>query len=145
MPFQPSVLSLIACMTMSDVMRPADWLCPITSEALQSLLITRAVPSEAFRIASMAASSKTGSVQPAFFSFQVITPISNGGLILTPPGYFTGSARGGISQYHFYRLPPKGGISTFFRPLTYHFLLVLEYILILFLRLHCLLLIHNTL
>ena len=37
--------------------------------SILELLITRAVPSEAFRTASMAASSKTGSVQPAFFSF----------------------------------------------------------------------------
>lgn len=40
-------------------------------KVLQSLLITRAVPSGAFRIASTAASSKTGAVQPAFFSFHI--------------------------------------------------------------------------
>jgi hypothetical protein len=28
------------------------------------------------------------------------TPISNGGLNLTPPGYYTGSAWGGVSQHH---------------------------------------------
>ena len=33
---------------------------------------------------------------------KLTTPISNGGLILTPPGYFSSSAKGGISQYHFY-------------------------------------------
>lgn len=53
------------------------------------------------------------------------TPISNGGLILAPPGHFSGSARGGISQYHFYWLPPKEGSTTLFRPPAYHFLLVL--------------------
>ena len=63
------------------------------------------------------------------YSSKLATPISNGGLDLTPPGYFTGSARGGVSQYHFYWLPPKEGVSTFFRPLTYHFLLVPEYTL----------------
>jgi len=40
---------------------------------------------------------------------KLATPISNGGLVLTPPGYFSGSARGGVPQYLFYRLPPKGG------------------------------------
>ena len=40
------------------------------------------------------------------------TPISNGGLILAPPG-------------HFYWLPPKEGSTTLFRPPAYHFLLVL--------------------
>ena len=59
---------------------------------------------------------------------KLATPISNGGLILTPPGYFAGSARDGVSQYQFYWLPPKEGSTTFFRPLTYHFLPALEYI-----------------
>ena len=35
-------------------------------------------------------------------TIKLTTPISNGGLILTPPGYFSGSAKGGVSQYHFY-------------------------------------------
>ena len=35
-------------------------------------------------------------------TLKLTTPISNGGLILTPPGYFSGSAKGGGSQYHFY-------------------------------------------
>ena len=34
-----------------------------------------------------------------------LTPISNGGLILAPPGHFAGSARGGVSQYHLYCQP----------------------------------------
>lgn len=51
---------MIAFMTMSAVIRLADWLWPITREALQSLLIIRAVPSDSFRIALMAASSKIG-------------------------------------------------------------------------------------
>lgn len=78
-------------------------------------------------------------------SVKLATPISNGGLILTPPGYFSGSARGGISQYHFYWLPPKEGAPTFFRPLVCHSLLVPECISVLFPRLHSLLSTHNTL
>lgn len=76
---------------------------------------------------------------------QLATPISNGGLTLTPPGYFSGSARGGISQYHFYWLPPKEGTPTFFRPLVCHSLLVPGCISVLFPRLHSLLSTHNTL
>ena len=61
----------------------------------------------------------------SLFISKLPTPISNGGLILAPPGHFSGSARGGISQYHFYWLPPKEGSTTLFRPRVYHFLLVL--------------------
>ena len=76
---------------------------------------------------------------------ELATPISNGGLTLTPPGYFSGSARGGISQYHFYWLPPKEGVPTFFRPLVCHSLPVLGCILESFPRLHSLLSPHSTL
>ena len=40
---------------------------------------------------------------------KLATPISNGGLLFHPPGAITGSAQGGISQHHFYLLPPKEG------------------------------------
>ncbi|MCI5502074.1 MAG: hypothetical protein MR409_09190, partial [Lachnospiraceae bacterium] len=46
---------------------------------------------------------------------KLATPISNGGLLLYPPGIITGSAKGGISQYHFYWLPSKEG-SRYFLP-----------------------------
>ena len=39
--------------------------------------------------------------------FKLATPISNGGLLFHPPGAITVSAQGGISQHHFYLLPPK--------------------------------------
>ena len=45
----------------------------------------------------------------------------------------------------FYWLPSKEGISTFFRPLTCHFLPVLECTLVLSLRSHCLPSKHNNL
>ena len=77
--------------------------------------------------------------------FKLATPISNGGLTLTPPGYFSGSARGGISQYHFYWLPPKEGSPTFFRPPACRSLPVPEYISKSFLRLHSLLSKHSIL
>ena len=51
---------------------------------------------------------------------KLATPISNGGLDFTPPGIITGSARGGISQYHYFWLPSYVGLATFFRPLVYH-------------------------
>ena len=34
-----------------------------------------------------------------------LTPISNGGLILAPPGHITHSASGGVSQHHWYCQP----------------------------------------
>ena len=77
--------------------------------------------------------------------YKLATPISNGGLTLTPPGYFSGSARGGISQYHFYWLPPKEGSPTFFRPPACRSLPVPEYISKSFLRLHSLLSKHSIL
>ena len=51
----------------------------------------------------------------ASYIFKLATPISNGGLLLYPPGIITGSAKGGISQYHFYWLPSKEG-SRYFLP-----------------------------
>ena len=81
----------------------------------------------------------------AVHGFKLATPISNGGLTLTPPGYFSGSARGGISQYHFYWLPPKEGSPTFFRPPACRSLPVPEYISKSFLRLHSLLSKHSIL
>lgn len=69
-------------------------------------------------------------------------PFKWGGLF-TPPGTITGSAKGGISQHHYFRLPSYVGLATFFYPLTYHFLLVPEYIFVLFLHLHSLLSKHN--
>ncbi len=47
------------------------------------------------------------------------TPISNGGLTLTPPGYFPGSAKGGVSQYHFYWQPPLEAILPALTPPSY--------------------------
>jgi len=38
--------------------------------------------------------------QDYFTVSKLVTPISNGGLIFTPPGPITGSARGGVSQHH---------------------------------------------
>lgn len=35
-----------------------------------------------------------------------LTPISNGGLILIPPGYNTGSGKAGVHNYIQYCLPP---------------------------------------
>lgn len=84
-------------------------------------------------------------VYPPTKEFELATPISNGGLTLTPPGYFSGSARGGISQYHFYWLPPKEGSPTFFRPPACRSLPVPEYISKSFLRLHSLLSKHSIL
>ena len=81
----------------------------------------------------------------AYICIKLATPISNGGLTLTPPGYFSGSARGGISQYHFYWLPPKEGSPTFFRPPACRSLPVPEYISKSFLRLHSLLSKHSIL
>ena len=66
---QASMLSLTACITVSAVIRFWPWLFPIISEAWQSLLIIRAVPSEAFSAASIASSSKTVWLQPAPDSF----------------------------------------------------------------------------
>ena len=54
----PSSQSLIACITMSVVMRLALWLSPMSILALQNLLINRGVPSATLSIASIAASSK---------------------------------------------------------------------------------------
>ena len=76
---------------------------------------------------------------------QLATPISNGGLTLTPPGYFSGSARGGISQYHYFWLPSYVGLTTFFRPLVYHSLLVPKCICVLSLHSHFPLLKRNIL
>lgn len=79
------------------------------------------------------------------FNPKSLAPISNGGLIFAPPGHFTGSARDGISQYHYYWFPSLVGLATSFHPLTCHFLPVPEYNYELFLHLHFLLLIHNIL
>ena len=76
---------------------------------------------------------------------KLATPISNGGLHFTPPGIITGSARGGISQYHYFWLPSYVGLATFFRPLVYHSLLVPECICVLSLHSHFPLLKRNIL
>ena len=76
---------------------------------------------------------------------KLATPISNGGLDFTPPGIITGSARGGISQYHYFWLPSYVGLTTFFRPLVYHSLLVPECICVLSLHSHFPLLKRNIL
>ena len=47
------------------------------------------------------------------------TPISNGGLTLTPPGYFPGSAKGEVSQYLFYWQPPLEAILPALTPPSY--------------------------
>ena len=76
---------------------------------------------------------------------KLATPISNGGLDFTPPGIITGSARGGISQYHYFWLPSYVGLTTFFRPLVYHSILVPECICVLSLHSHFPLLKRNIL
>ena len=76
---------------------------------------------------------------------KLATPISNGGLDFTPPGIITGSARGGISQYHYFWLPSYVGLTTFFRPLVYHSLLVPKCICVLSLHSHFPLLKRNIL
>ena len=54
-----------------------------------------------------------------FLGYKSPTPISNGGLTLTPPGYFPGSAKGGVSQYHFYWQPPLEAILPALTPPSY--------------------------
>ena len=81
----------------------------------------------------------------ALLELKLATPISNGGLHFTPPGIITGSARGGISQYHYFWLPSYVGLTTFFRPLVYHSLLVPKCICVLSLHSHFPLLKRNIL
>lgn len=59
---------------------------------------------------------------------QSLTPISNGGLILAPPGHFSGSANGRGFAVPSVLSASYEGISTSFRPLAYHSLLVPLYI-----------------
>lgn len=71
-----------------------------TNKNHTKILLTIYLPSFASFFTSV---SNTSSV------IKLTTPISNGGLLFHPPGAITGSAQGGISQHHFYLLPPKEG------------------------------------
>ena len=58
------------------------------------------------------------------YSQKLSTPISNGGLILTPPGYIADAAKAG-SQSSYYCLPPMEGPFTLSHLLICRFLPVL--------------------
>ena len=61
---------------------------------------------------------------------KLATPISNGGLLLAPPGQVTGSAKAGSQTPH-YCLPPMEGDFTLFHLLICHSLPVLLCIFVL--------------
>lgn len=67
------------------------------------------------------------------------------GVIFTPLGHNTGTARGGISNTIITVCPPLWCLLLYSHILTYHFLPVPEYIFELFLHLHFRQLLHNTL
>src|SRR5699024_8419747 len=81
--------------------------------------------------------------------FQKSHPVTNPhfkwGFDFNPSGVLPGFRQRRDFADLFYWLPSKEGISTFFRPLTCHFLPVLECTLVLSLRSHCLPSKHNNL
>lgn len=76
---------------------------------------------------------------------QVTNPHFKWGFDFNPSGVVPGFRQRRDFADLFYWLPSKEGISTFFRPLTCHFLPVLECTLVLSLRSHCLPSKHNNL
>ena len=77
--------------------------------------------------------------------FKVTNPHFKWGFDFNPSGVVPGFRQRRDFADLFYWLPSKEGISTFFRPLTCHFLPVLECTLVLSLRSHCLPSKHNNL